>query len=827
MSTADHERQSALRGLKYEQEANMKHTLRKYLSSRGSALFMVLSTMTALLIVVMAMYFSVVSSRSVQYAVFNQEQSYQSSISVADAVIAGLNDGKLNTLSGEFFKLNVGESKSTNGNGFASLYAGGTKDDDPEIGAYDVTVTRLNDEGEFYVYDFVVTAKVNGVTETTHTLVRLSAGKPAPPPTGKTFTATGYLPNENWVGLGNYYDEVHIDSEYAVIGLEGAAIFGDYTAAGSVEINNTTQTSSDGMYNIATNEPKHWSIGNNLKLSTQAASSNINDWLNHGTDDEHTTVVVGGDLYINDTCSFPIPQYVDVYVLGDCYLGTMDNVMGNLFVGGRFYATGNMNGTGKAIRQGTNGYIYLSSDDDIDEYATDPYGAANSHIVNWAANVSADDEKLYTREKAVDALNTAIGSNAYPKWVPEVEEIADGGKRVDIAFNSTWHDVTDPFTHAVIPQETFVVEHPDLKYSESNTSVMLGNIYNAAAWDDGTATANNYYIIIDTGDDPKNVFTIRLLANTYLEADDDNMDHVSTDDQTDPYPNTPSGYEDEEHKSFTWRPYNGRVCDPADTSVNTFVLIKGRGTVIFDIPENVTYQSTGRDFVGHMNWLALLSTYNDAKGHPALGDYQGMPTKVDKMIHKRCTGSNKCEYEEYYEDSKKVEGKYYCKTHECVVESTAASVADLVASFEDGICPCHNRVGRKEIAGAFDLDSLTGDFVSRDDADKFIYPTTNLWIVSCNENAEIRMSTTKDGTTFQYNPTFGFVYAPYMTFTAKAAGDEGGLRLAGGLIVSDLLLNDRYAYLYISPETNYADLIGENAVPLTPQGNRSWRKYGY
>ena len=66
-----------------------------------------------------------------------------------------------------------------------------------------------------------------------------------------------------------------------------------------------------------------------------------------------------------------------------------------------------------------------------------------------------------------------------------------------------------------------------------------------------------------------------------------------------------------------------------------------------------------------------------------------------------------------------------------------------------------------------------------------------------------------------------------MTFTAKAAGDEGGLRLAGGLIVSDLLLNDRYAYVYIAPERNYAELLGEDYVPLTPHGNRSWRKYGY
>lgn len=801
----------------------MKHTLRKYLSSRGSALFMVLSTMTALLIVVMAMYFSVVSSRSVQYAVFNQEQSYQSSVSVADAVIAGLNDGKLDKLSGEFFKLKVGETKSTNGNGFASLTGTGTKDDDVNIGAYDVTVTRLNDEGEFYVYDFIVTAMVNGVSETTHTLVRLSAGKPAPTPTGKTFTATGYLPNENWVGLGNYYDEVHIDSEYCVVGLEGAAIFGDYTAAGSVEINSTTQTSNDGLYNIATNEPKHWSIGNNLKLSTEAASTNINDWLNHGTSTEHTTLVIGGDLHIKDNCSFPIPQYVDVYVLGDCYLGTMDDVMGNLFVGGRLYASGNLYGTGKAIRQGKNGYIYLSSSDDMDAYEKDPYGASNSHIVDWATTVSDDNELLYTKDKVVDNLNTAIGSNSYPKWTPEVDDT----KRVDIAFNSSWQDQTDPFTGAIIPRETYVAAPSELVYSDSNKSCMIGNIYNVAAFGDQGLTGNNYYIIIDTGDDPKNVFTIRLLANTHLEADDDSTVHISADYQTAEYPKSASGHEDKEHKSFTWRPYKGELCDPADTSVNTFVLIKGRGTVIFDIPENVTYQSTGRDFVGHMNWLALLSAGTDGKGHPYINDYQGMPTKVDKMVHKSCTGSNACDYEEYYEDGKKVEGKYYCKTHECVVESSEESVAALVASFEDGVCLCHNRVGRKEIANLYSIDSMTGDFVNRDKSDKFIYPTTNVWFVSCNENAEIRMSTTKDGTSFQYNPTFGFVYAPYMTFTAKGAGNEGGLRLAGGLIVSDLLLNDRYAYVYISPEMNYADLLGKDAVPLLPQGNRSWRKYGY
>ena len=73
----------------------MAHSLRKYLSNRGSALFMVISTMTALMIACMAMYFSVLSSRTTQFATFFREQSYQSALSLNDMVLAGLMDGTL------------------------------------------------------------------------------------------------------------------------------------------------------------------------------------------------------------------------------------------------------------------------------------------------------------------------------------------------------------------------------------------------------------------------------------------------------------------------------------------------------------------------------------------------------------------------------------------------------------------------------------------------------------------------------------------------------------------------------------------------------------
>ncbi len=104
----------------------MKHALRKYLNNRGSALFMVLSLMTALMVLVMAMYFSVVSSREVQYKVFYTEQSYRSAISLSDALISGLNDNKWTstgskTMTAAIDALAVGESMSTIGKNFAAF----------------------------------------------------------------------------------------------------------------------------------------------------------------------------------------------------------------------------------------------------------------------------------------------------------------------------------------------------------------------------------------------------------------------------------------------------------------------------------------------------------------------------------------------------------------------------------------------------------------------------------------------------------------------------------------------------------------------------------
>ena len=86
----------------------MKHALRKYISPCGSALFMVVSTMAALIVLVTAMYMSVLSSRQVQFATFDQEQAYVTSSSIGDMVYTYICENTSSSLATAVSKLNKG-----------------------------------------------------------------------------------------------------------------------------------------------------------------------------------------------------------------------------------------------------------------------------------------------------------------------------------------------------------------------------------------------------------------------------------------------------------------------------------------------------------------------------------------------------------------------------------------------------------------------------------------------------------------------------------------------------------------------------------------------
>lgn len=197
----------------------MTHTLRKYMSNRGSALFMVLSTMTALLMAVMAMYFSVVSSRSVQYAVFNQNQSYQSAVSIQDALVNWMSANSSSELAGKMMALPEGGTLTTNGNDFFALNPSGANDEENQLGAYDVNITKVKPETIGGVtcttFDVATTVSVGGVRETIHIYWHIPPTKTQDSKVNSDiFASTGYVPNNADVASGMFETRSVFDNEF-------------------------------------------------------------------------------------------------------------------------------------------------------------------------------------------------------------------------------------------------------------------------------------------------------------------------------------------------------------------------------------------------------------------------------------------------------------------------------------------------------------------------------------------------------------------------------------------------------------------------------------
>ena len=154
----------------------MRTFMRKYISNRGSALFMVLSTMTALMLSCMAMYFSVISSRSTQYAVFNQQQSNQVSLSIADMVLSGLmggsNDPSVKTmfdkLRDDIANMAEGDKISAESDGFSDPNSEGHKDFCHF--RIDITCLSIKEDGT-KVIDILVTSRKNGANTVYHNVI--------------------------------------------------------------------------------------------------------------------------------------------------------------------------------------------------------------------------------------------------------------------------------------------------------------------------------------------------------------------------------------------------------------------------------------------------------------------------------------------------------------------------------------------------------------------------------------------------------------------------------------------------------------------------------
>ncbi|MGN1423045.1 MAG: hypothetical protein ACI4XA_06695 [Oscillospiraceae bacterium] len=806
----------------------MAHKLRKYLSSRGSALFMVLSTMTALLIVAMAMYFSVVSSRSVQYAVFNQQQSYQSASSISDVLLSGLKDGSLasgsNDLLSALDSMNIGDTISTGDNGFVTLGAtgGGARSDEDQVGAYSVDITRLNDEeingDQNKTFDIATTTYVNGVAETVHTFVHVKLSSiETDAGITQVFASTGYVPNDTYLEGGQFLTDVFFDNENTVInayGGKGMEFTGNLYCGGSLTMHSyIAKTGSD---------PVVWAIRNKLTIE-----KDCNTAMNlHGG-----VVLVGGDLVVESAATF---TNADVYVNGDVYIkgATGLSQVDNLFVNGNIYVDGGIWCTLKNVYYSDTTKIFTGNF--YSPVAASGSGRANEAAIifadrsltgNFASNAIGKLEKWdgsygMNYDDFITTLDESTSTCTYYKWVIN-DGMDDEGKTdkdlkklpsyVSELDTASGTDVHKTFRFNLgnmgeingIPQQTFV------QTVEYEKDTLEGFIVDDVICEMGNTTCNHMAIIIDTGDDPDNVMTIRVTANRDYDGD---------------------GVKE----SFSWYPF-----ETFNSSAYMSVLVKGRGSLVVDIPPGVTYQDERDVVFMHYNWFTLLGGTIGSSGGVDYYNSSGVrngstAAKAATFVHSDCCASgDACTYTEktLTEKCKTCGEKMHtvtCSVHQYEIKFCPKCNPEKVTRDADDKPTqlCNNRVDRQAIDTYLASNPTIAANMEKDTSGALVYPTANIFLVSCEESASIRLSKKANGTTIMQNAFFGYIYAPYMTF--KAYGDNAGggyVRFFGGLTVSDYIIDDSMSFLACWPEKLPTELMGQECFDNQLDGiaSKGWK----
>ncbi|MBE6889030.1 MAG: hypothetical protein E7478_06190 [Ruminococcaceae bacterium] len=835
----------------------MKHALRKYLSRRGSALFMVLSLMTALMILVMAMYFSVVGSRDVQYKVFYQEQAYRSSISLSDAVVSGLEkDGWIASEGGtEFITLltsmeNVGDVVTTNGNGFAAFSTTGAgKEEEDQLGAYTITITRLNDEKKnkttVRTFDIAITTSTGGVIETTHSYISIPEQEPQELPQEgfNPFTSTGYVPNDSFLEGGTFRFDVVIDNENAALGAARSVtgqldlkIYGNLSAGGSLYNEYLTAPCN----NSDLEEPVVWAIRNKYTQSSDQTlclgPSNTNLGL----------MMVGGD-FIHRKGS--MPKNCDIYVLGDLYLGTNqvsvpDNA--HIYVYGNIYFDGGAKDCMASYKKGTvfckgmyqNGVAVENPCDAWTNDATLPKGAMTPK--EMAAELDRRTTSVsYSNWEINDRIKTENGKER-ADYIPELDPNNKGSyNEVDIYYNVSDKDIHyTNYKNEVVTVPAFTAT----KYLEWEKGNVLEDYfgpgqdlpYTACKIDDIFDVSdgnqfNNCALVIDTGNDPKNQYIIQLSNNR-----DFNRDGT--------------------REAFSWYPR-----DYYSSALQMSVIVKGKGSVVIDIPDDVVYQDISNNLVIHETLFFLLGGSIDTGKGTSSEQLIFKPGKVIDgtaaanmydFIHTDCEADcSQCTYTKTDDNT----------TPECTICAQNGETNHVVEvrckkhEYTYSFCPhcspekepekdnsgdyyglCVNRIDRAKVDTAL-TKILSGSdeyrFLTNNGKNDIPYPTTNIFLVSCSESADIRISgdvamSSGNKHTVSQNGFYGFIYAPYMTF--KAYGDSSGggyVRFCGGMIVSDYVFKDSMSTITCLPEYLPYSLMSSRSRSdtLSALSSKSWK----
>ncbi len=800
--------------------------MRKYLSNRGSALFMVISTMTALMITCLAMYFSVVSMRSAGFAVFNQQQSYQSAISVADMVreeiSAVFNNAGVSLATFETDYAVCDTIITTDGNGFKSLNPNAANIDDQYLGAYDVTMSRLENEvydGDvYYTVDVAVTVSVSGVKEVYHQIINIPK-KPendgTSPNKGDIFASTGYIPNDSFISKGRFFSDVYISNEDAVMGaFDGNELhfFQSIFCENSLTLLDYTTPqnySSDPIihavrcdYNIGKGNPLGFAGGSYILVGNDM---HVSRGMNISSGSGDLEVYVAGDLYIESSASNLSGSKVKFYVAGDVYVNSVE---------------------GTCIP----GVLYCKKIHGLNPGTS--YGSYYEEGLNWELdkeNKHGDGSRQMslTFKEAMQLLEDKTPESKYKLWKLNEDTLSDdigktnadgtisGGRRINLNFKSINNQ------NAYKPIE---IKYDSDKYGKGcvlqEITVDRGGLM-WGTWVSGTEDGKMPTLIIDTGDDPTNTYAIRLQANNQY-----------TTSYTDP-----DTKEKKVINYFSWRPKH------PDGTLATYpiqVLVKGNGSVVIDVPDGVVYQDSSFCHIMHYNWYMLGDNSSGLGYENGVAYYkntQGIQGSISDYVHSNCGDSCYCNYTVTKVDEacaycgNEVTYDVKCNLHEeynicpkCDDEYFSGD-EDHPTIDPHGICK--DRVEKKKCIDSLKLIDSASRPVNRDSKGNIVVPNSNIFLISCSESAEFRFGRTiDDASAIDKNCFIGFIYAPYMSY--KANGKDAGeyYMHVGGMVVADykfLSLNRFLAcWPTVYPPENVLDesSLSTNLNPVTEKRYR-------
>lgn len=558
--------------------------MKRLLNKKGSVLFLVVVVMSILIVAASATFYIVNNQQSSVNVRYSSEQSYQTAVSVSDTVSKYI-DGYVEAITSS--KKSFSTWKDSLVANMLKMGTGSTENitsqldlSDMNMGKVDVKIKKLgtkpdtvNAENTVHSYEIQTTSNYNGEEITIKQIKEIITG-PVEYFT-RFLTCTGY--NEEDVTFGAYLvlSESYFENEYTVVGASSATcINNSLYSSGTLYVRGLQYSKPKEEIEIVIKDNLIMER-NSMQFLKYGGKAYIgNDFISEGT------FLWGDEMYVlGDFISEggQLKSGCKLYVAGDCHLGSIANNMyfaneGDMYINGDLYIDVREGYTLKGSYY-VNGNIYINIDNNGGiQTETTP---AENHLIyggelnftkgGWVSYQTAPvssggtpsifTDQLVANTKAYIIQNTA--SYDYEIWDVEDKYFNKQG----ITREITLDDVSDSAVRKLGKPENLPWRNDYLVTIDESCT-----IHPATEWESG-----KHYIIVDTTVNDKDI---------YIKLDS----------------GAASAF------SFTGFKADGK------TPKSTFnLIVKGKHSVIFILPQDKDFVMDNASFIGHKGFAEAIT----------------------------------------------------------------------------------------------------------------------------------------------------------------------------------------------------------------------------